>query len=513
MAEKSHLHYALLNMGASGGSAVLKIILGFVSRTIFIQILGTELLGLNGLLTSILVTLSLAEMGIGNAIVYSLYHPVSTRNWTVVKSIMKLYRTVYRVLAGIVLVIGLALIPFLPLIAGKPIENLTLYYCILLFNSVVSYLLTYNRSLIIANERNYIVVTVDFLIYLATVLLQIFTLFFWKNYACYLLLQVVFTIMGNIVLTIIVKKNYYEKFDKIKTERIPEPIITKLKRNVIGTFANKVGDVVVNGTGNILISMFISLATVGLYSNYQLLIYSVQGVMFNVSSAMTSTIGNIVAVNKDGEDGIKLFFKHQFLNYTMIFFASACILGSLPYFIQLWIGGKYLMPNYVIIMMVEIFVINSLRHTCLVFLDAYGLAYEQRLKPFLEAVLNLSLSLILLVIFKMGILSILISSAITSFFVATVYEAYVVFHFGFEKNVILFYKRYFRIILEVSLNLSIVYFITHTLRIFNLNNMLLFLLSLALSFVTTLIIYLLFNLKNGEFKQLYKQVVRQFKRS
>ena len=126
MAEKSHLHYAVLNMGASGGSAVLKIIFGFISRTIFIQILGTELLGLNGLLTSILVTLSLAEMGIGNAIVYSLYHPISTGNWTIVKSIMKLYRTIYRVLASIVLVIGLALIPFLPLIAGKSIENLTL---------------------------------------------------------------------------------------------------------------------------------------------------------------------------------------------------------------------------------------------------------------------------------------------------------------------------------------------------------------------------------------------------
>ena len=512
MVEKSHLHYAVLNMGVSGGSAILKIILGFVSRTIFIHILGTELLGLNGLLTSVLVTLSLAEMGIGNAIVYSLYHPISTGNWAIVKSIMKLYRTIYRVLACIVLVIGISLIPFLPLIAGKSIENLTLYYCILLFNSVVSYLLTYNRSLIIANERNYIVATVDFLSYLATVLLQIITLFFWKNYSCYLILQVVFTIVGNIVLTIIVRKNYYGKFDNLKTSKIPDSVIRKLKRNVIGTFANKVGDVVVNGTGNILISMFINLITVGLYSNYQLVISSVQSVMFNISNAMTSTIGNIVAINKDGEGGTKLFFKHQFMNYTMVFFASAFILGSLPYFIKLWIGGRYLMPNYVIIMMVEIFVINSLRFTCLVFIDAYGLAYEQRLKPFLEAALNLSLSIILLVLFKMGILGILISAAVTSFFVATVYEAYVVFHFGFKKNVILFYKRYFRIILEITLNLSIVYFATHAIKILHLNDVLLFLLSLLVVFVVTLAIYLLFNLKNIEFKQLCKHIMRQLKR-
>lgn len=513
MAEKSHLHYAVLNMGVSGGSAVLKIILGFISRTIFIHILGTELLGLNGLLTSILTTLSLAEMGIGNAIVYSLYHPISTKNWAVVKSIMKLYRTIYRILACIVLVIGVSLIPFLSLIAGKPVENMTLYYCILLFNSVASYLLTYNRSLIIANERNYIVDTVDFLSYLATVLLQIITLFLWKNYSCYLMIQVVFTIVGNVFLTIIVRKNYSETFKNVKNSKIPDTVIIKLKRNVIGTFANKVGDVAVNGTGNILISMFINLVTVGLYSNYQLVIASVQAVMFNISNAMTSTIGNIVAINKDEEDGTKLFFKHQFMIYTMVFFASAFILGSLPYFIKLWIGGKYIMPDYVIIMMVEIFVINTLRFTCFVFLDAYGLAYEQRLKPFLEAILNLSLSIILLVLFKMGILSILISSAVTSFFVATVYEAYVVFHFGFKKSVVLFYKKYFRIIVEITLNLIMVYFATRAIKIFQLNDMILFLLSLLEVFVVTSAIYLLFNLKKVEFKQLLTQAVGRIKRS
>lgn len=133
MTNKSHLHYAVLNMGVSGGSAVLKIILGFISRTIFIHVLGTEFLGLNGLLTSVLVTLSLAEMGVGNAIVYSLYHPISVGDWAVVKSIMRLYQTIYRILAGIVLVIGITLIPFLPIIAGKPIkkfDGLLLYFAI-----------------------------------------------------------------------------------------------------------------------------------------------------------------------------------------------------------------------------------------------------------------------------------------------------------------------------------------------------------------------------------------------
>ena len=509
MTNKSHLHYAVLNMGVSGVSAVLKIILGFISRTIFIHVLGTEFLGLNGLLTSVLVTLSLAEMGVGNAIVYSLYHPISVGDWAVVRSMMRLYQTIYRILAGIVLVIGITLIPFLPIIAGKPIKNLTVYYCILLFNSVVSYLLTYNRSLIIANECNYIVSTVDFLTYLATMLLQITTLFLWKNYSVYLVLQVFFTVIGNVVLTIIVRRKYYWKFENIKSSKVPKDVIQKLKKNVIGTFANKVGDVAVNGTVNILIAMFLNLITVGLYSNYQLVISSIQSVMFTIANAMTSTIGNIAALNKDSESRTKLFFKHQFMTYTMAFFASAFILGSLPYFIKLWIGDKFVMPNYILIIMVEIFVINSLRFTGLVFIDAYGLAYEQRIKPFLEAAVNLSLSIIFLAFFKMGIEGILIASALTSFFVATTYEAYVVFRYGFRKSVYIFYKKYFKVILEITINLIIVYFLTHTITIFHLNDMELFILSILLVFGVTSLSYYLFNFKRAEFKELLGVLIRK----
>ena len=126
---KSRLQYAVLNMGVSGMTTVLKMVLSFVSRTIFIYILGSKFLGLNGLLTSILTTLSLAEFWIGNAIIYSLYRPVADNNWPVVRSIMHLYRKIYRILAVIVFIIGLLLLPFLPLIVGKNIiSNFELYY-------------------------------------------------------------------------------------------------------------------------------------------------------------------------------------------------------------------------------------------------------------------------------------------------------------------------------------------------------------------------------------------------
>ena len=145
----------------------------------------------------------------------------------------------------------------------------------------------------------------------------------------------------------------------------------------------------------------------------------------------------------------------------------------------------------------------------MVFIDAYGLAYEQRIKPFLEAAVNLSLSIIFLAFFKMGIEGILIASALTSFFVATTYEAYVVFRYGFRKSVYIFYKKYFKVILEITINLIIVYFLTHTITIFHLNDMELFILSILLVFGVTSLSYYLFNFKRAEFKELLGVLIRK----
>ncbi|QQE97695.1 lipopolysaccharide biosynthesis protein [Leuconostoc citreum] len=509
---KSHLHYAILNMGTSGATTVLKIILGFVSRTIFIQILGSQLLGLNGLLTSVLTTLSLAEMGIGNAIIYSLYRPVAQKKWSVVRAIMELYRKIYRILAVLVLLIGLAIIPFLPILTGSSIHNVTLYYSILLFNSVISYLLTYNRSLMIANERNYIVSLVDLGSVLFTTILQIITLFIFKNYSLYLIIQVLFTFCGNIVLTCLVRKGYRNQLQNTVKIKVPADIVSKLKKNVIGTFANKVGDVAVNGTVNVLIAMFINLSTVGIYSNYQLIISALQSILFNISNALTSTIGSIAASTESSNKSSGLFFKHQFMNYSLTFFSSALLLVCLPQFIKLWIGNHYLLSMQITIMMVIIFIVNTLRYTCLVFIDAYGLAYEQKIKPFLEAVINLLLSIIFLKFFKLGIFGILLSSILTGLLIATTYEAYVVFHYGLQKKVFLFYKKYIRIVLEITFNLVAVYSLTSVvngkLLISNFNILIVnTLITLSVSIIT----YILFNIKNSQFVQLRQNMLERFK--
>lgn len=454
---KSRLHYAVLNMGISGTTTLLKMVLSFIVRTIFIYYLGSKVLGLNSLLISILTTLSLAELGIGNAIIFSLYKPVAENNWSVIKSIMNLYRKIYRILAVLIFFIGLLILPFLPMIVGNSmIPHIKLYFLILLVNSSVSYLLTYNRSLIMADQKNYVVSLIDFLMYGITSILQIAFLVFLKSYILYLVTQVVFTLLGNVMLTIFVHRHYGNNYVNMALAPIPEPIISKFKKNVIGTFANKLGDVVVNGTDNILISIFINISTVGLYSNYQLIITAVQTLLLNVSGAMTSSIGNFASLNKTSKQ-VDLFYLHQFMNYTLTFFSSAFLLALLTPFITIWVGSNYLLSSGITVMMVINFVINRQRNSGNVFIDALGLAYEQRLKPLIEAGANLALSVLFLWKFHLGIFGILLATNITSLLIAMPFETFVVFSKGFKLSVKNFYVNYTRIVLEIGINLLIIY--------------------------------------------------------
>lgn len=510
---KSRLQYAVLNMGVGGITTVLKMILSFVVRTVFIYVLGVKLLGLNGLLISILTALSLAELGIGSAIVYSLYRPVAQHEWSIVKAIMRLYRKIYRTLAIVVFALGLILLPFLPRVVGNhAVDNYELYYLMFLLNSSLSYLLTYNRSLMIAHQRNYVVSFVDFSAYFLTAVLQIVMLYIFHSYAIYLIVQIIFTLAGNICLTVFVHKDYGKNLLNAEIVTIPKDIVDKLRKNVIGTFANKVGDVVVNGTDNILIATFISLSAVGIYSNYQLIILAVQSLLLSISSAMTSSIGNFAALNH-GSKGLKLFHNHQFMNYTLTFFSSAYLFILFPPFIDLWLGNQFLLPLNTTLILVINFVVNRQRNSGNVFIDAYGLAYEQKLKPILEAFFNLGLSLVFLSVFHLGIFGVLLATTITSLGIATTYEAYVVFKYGLDTPLAVFYKRYVQIIGEIALNLGINYFLIHLfMRTMKLDKLLEIVISFIFVAIISVIVYIALNANKREFKTILQLVKNKLKK-
>ena len=343
--------------------SIITILIGLITQKIFIEMLGTEYLGLNGLFTNILSMLAIAELGIGSAIIYSLYKPIAENNKEKIKSLIEFYKKSYRIIAMIVFIIGLAVMPFLKIIVGETEirENITILYLLFLFDTVVSYLLTYKRSILYANQKTYIINIVHILYLILMNTLQIIMLITTKNYIIYLSIRIIFRILENVIITLIANKMYPYINDKDI-----EPIDLETKNSILqkvkGLIFHKVGSFVVLGSDNIIISTFLGVATVGLYSNYNTILQAVNNLFNQVFSSITASVGNLL-VEKKNDESYQIYKKMLFINSWMYSFSAIAILGLMEPFINLWIGKQYLLNYGVLITLTVNFYVQGMRKT------------------------------------------------------------------------------------------------------------------------------------------------------
>lgn len=202
---------ALKNIIIAFFSNILIYLLSLFTSKIIKEKLGLDILGLNGVLTNIISILSLTELGVGAAITFALYEPLASQNIELIKSIMAFYKRTYRIIALLVAVIGLLLLPVIPLfIKGSLFSKKYLFivYLLFLMNSVLSYLLIYKRTLIVADQRNYIVTTVTLFYTYALKIFQLVAVFFTSNYILFLLIQIICTLIYNLIISFICDKLY-----------------------------------------------------------------------------------------------------------------------------------------------------------------------------------------------------------------------------------------------------------------------------------------------------------------
>lgn len=505
MKNKSRMQYSLLNSSISAIIYIFNIAIKFLSRSFFIHFLGAEFLGLNGLFTNILSMLSLAELGVGTSIVYSLYSPLAKGDKTMINSLMRLYKKIYTIIGVVVGVLGVLLVPVLPHIIGdaQDIPGIYIIYFLFLLNSVSSYFFTYNRSLLIADQKAYITVIFDFFCSVIVTILQIVSLYLFNNYFVYLSIQILGTIITNLVLTYNVKKLYPYLSNQVNSNHIDDKTKDTLKKNTIGNLSSKIGSVVVSGTDNIFISSFVGIGTVGLYSNYILIINSIRGLCGQITNSITSSIGN-VGVDANDELSKRIFERHNFVNYTLTFFSSVILIVTINPFIVMWVGHKYELPSTTVFLILSNFIILMLRNSSIVFIDAFGLAWQQRWKSIVEALMNISLSFTFLLVFNLGINGVLLATTLSSLLTVCWIEPYVVYKYGLHSSIV----NYIKIIIKQVISLIIALVVSHLLLVdrFSISFSGLILYGFT-SFLIALITYLIFYLKSPEFIFLYGVLV------
>ncbi|WP_411334061.1 lipopolysaccharide biosynthesis protein [Metabacillus indicus] len=438
----SRTYKSFKNSTVAIAAQLLSILLSFITRTFFIKYLGVEFLGINGLFINILTILSLAELGVGTAIVYSMYKPIAEGNEIKIAALMNLYKKLYISIGLFIGLVGISIIPFLEIMVkgNTEVSNLERLYILYLANTVISYFFTFKRSIIIANQYGYLNKLNIILFSIIQNILQIFLLVLTSNIYLYLVTQILCTLLSNIFISIKANKMYpyLKKYKKAKVDNEEKREISK---NIIAMMSHKLGSVVVSGTDNLLISAYVGIASVGLYSNYVLISNTLKAVTLQGIEAITASVGNLTAIGSK-EHSYEIFKKVYFINFVTTFYSVVFLYVFINPFIIIWIGEKYLLSQQIVLMIVINFYVVQMRQPSIVYINSYGLFWKIKWKSLVEAVFNLFISLILVSVFNMGIFGILIGTLLSNMVTNVWWEPFVVFKYGFNKSILSYYKTY-----------------------------------------------------------------------
>lgn len=495
----------LRNMVFGYLNSIINIILPFASRTVILYVMGTQYLGLSSLFSSILKFLSLTELGVGAAMVYSMYKPIAENDNATIAALLNLYRKLYRLIGTVILVIGLSLMPFLKtLVPEKLPSDINLYwlYFIYLMNAVLSYwLFAYKNALLQAYQRNDINSKIAAIITPLSYAFMLGSLFLTKNYYAYVIWLPIFTILTNLLRLVFVNRSFPDLTPKGTVSKEIKHSIVKKTSALIGT---KLNTVVLNAADNLVMSAFLGLTTVAMYGNYHYIMSSIISILNIIYSSMTAGLGN--SLQTDSLDSnYRNFEKFSFINSWLVGWCTVCLVCLYQPFMQIWVGDSLMFPFYVILEMGLYFYIYMIRKIPVVYKDAAGIWWEDRFRPYVCMITNVVLNIVLVQL--IGISGIILST-VFSLFVSIPWENYTIFKYVFNRSSKAYYgKMFFSAGTMVLAGAA-------TLWICSLfgGGIWTLLLKGGVCVIVPNVIFILLNFKRPEFDDTKKFVLRIFKR-
>ncbi len=454
---KGRTEKSMLNVLTGVFGQALSFVLSFAIRTVFIQTLGELYLGLNGLYTNILSVLNLTELGLGTAIVIELYRTVENKDEEKTLQYLQLYKKAYNLIGAVILVIGLAITPFLNHFikdeASLGLINYRLVFILYLLNTSFSYFsFAYRESILQANQAEYKARVITYLRKFLEMVLQIIFLFCFKNIYIYLIIPLVLGCVSVVVKGILIGKWYPFIKNKPKGKLSKEELRTTF-RNIFSVALYKVSNTVIGSTDNIILSSYISIIITGLYSNYLILVSAVNTILEKVFSAFTASLGSLnVAAGNDLNRKYSVFSTLSFLNFWFYGFCSVCFMVLFQPFIKVWIGERFIMNDLTEIVIVLNFLITGLQETVRTHRAAYGLFYRGRYRPIFSVVINIVSSILFVKLLpeEYGVVAVLLGTILSNLSVSWWYDAYIVHKYAFQRSPLHFYLTFWLRVAYVS---------------------------------------------------------------
>ena len=412
------------------------LVVTFATKSVFVRLLGAEYNGVNGLFSNILQVLNLAELGFATSVAYALYKPLKDGDERTTAALMNFFAKIYRIIAVVVTAVGCCCIPFLQYLIAEDISELSFslnelrgYFAMYLASTVCSYLLAYKRTIITADQNNYLVTNVDNICNIMLNVVQIALLLIYKNFYAYLATMIAKTIINNLILHLIAGKKYpylrtYRKEKLAQTEK------SAIFKNVQAAFLHKIGSVVIFSTTSIIISAFVSLIDAGKYSNYVMIVTGVNNFINIVFTSVTASIGNL-CVDESEDRQYAVFKKVQYLALFSGVFSYICFVALFNPFIAIWVGEDMVMSMWVVFAISLNAMVGYLRKAVNTFKDAKGMFRNDWYKPLLEAAVGIGLAIGLSYVW--GTFGVVMGYTLATICIAVPVENWVLFKQGIHK--------------------------------------------------------------------------------
>lgn len=394
---------------------VCQMVLPFLMRTVMIQIMGVQYLGINSLFSSILHVLNLAELGVGVAMVFSMYEPIAKDDEATICAMLGLYRKYYRIIGLVVAAGGLLILPVLPsLISGDIPADINIYtiYLLNLGATVLSYwLFAYKNCLLQAHQRNDVVSLIAVLTCFIQYGIQFAVLWIFRNYYLYVIVILATQVLNNVFTAYVTSKMYpqYKPQGKPPTEKIKQ-----VNQRVRDIFTGKLGSVVLKQADTIVISSFLGLRELAIYQNYYFILSSVVNVIEMILSTITAGLGNSF-ITETKEKNYSDLEKFTFLLLWGVGVCVCCFLGLYQPFMKIWVGEDLMLDYSVVICFALYFFVYIFNRLLSVYKDAAGLWHEDRFRPLITSIVNLSLNL--LWVRRWGLYGVVLSTVVSMVFV------------------------------------------------------------------------------------------------
>lgn len=493
---------------------VVILIVSIIARRVIINTIGNELNGLNSLYSSIFSLLSLVELGMSVAVSFSLIKPIVDNDYYKINAYYHYFKKIYNKVSILSIVLGASLIIFLPILAKDYSLDINIYmpYILFLISNSLRYVYLANTTLINAFKNNYLSTIIVSSCLLLIDIMQIISILIFKNYYLYAFSSIVGTLIEWLILHLVVWKKY-RRCVVIKNAKLTTFELESTKKQIKGVFMHKIGSVLVNATDSVIISAFVGVSILGVYSNYATIALGLASLLNLFFTSVVSNVSHgFYKLNKDSFKRYFYFFHGLNFGIGMIMYLGFyAIINQL---VSLFFGSDLLIDSLTVMIITVNYFIQYLRQSVLAFKDASGIFYVDRVKPIVEGLLNLVLSITFVLLLRgtgYEIIGVISSTIITNIFICHIIEPYILFKYSFKCSSKGYFIKNYAYILIFIVTLVLFNFITN----FRLDNLFFDLLAKGfISVILSSIISFIVLMLNDEFKygviSIYKMIKEYF---